>query len=824
VLNCEYQAINGRRDEAITPDGSIEPEWHDLFESINRHKTEGLQRWREDAARISRERGLAYRPASTDPGQTEGWSLDPLPWLISAERWAVLDMGIAQRVRLAGALLADLYGPQETLKKGVIPLGIVLNHLGFVRCLHGLPLESGIVGLGLSAFDLVRDSSGQTFVVNDRLDCPFGLGLALENRTIINKVLPRLFRRCGVRRIGGFFTDWFNHLGRCAPSAKAEPLVVILDDSEQKDDSEISFLANYCGITRVHPSDLTVRDGRVWIRALRGLVPVDVIWKTIHGNTMDSLESELVSHCGIAGIFEAIRCGNVAVSSHPGLEVLQSPGLYPFLPAICKELLGEELLIPSVATWWCGAQVARSHVLANLDQMVIKSVGNTRRVKTQYGRLLSKEALAELEAKIKANPEDFVGQEELNISSIPTVHPEGLVPRSAVLRSFSFVDAQGVVQVMPGGLARVTPLEGSIVSTPATGESKDVWVRSLKEETPYSIASVLSHSNLRVPDIVPSRTGENLFWTGRYAERTAVAARFASRLIDCRSRGLSGLKGFEDRHEALLVQSLFTLFECADWLKKKTPDERLIAIIRDPDCPAGIMFSLERFHFATQAAREEWSPASILAIGSCYDGWNKAVKKIEGSFFPLEADLDALLLHLTAFLGLNLDSMTRDLGWALLDAGRRLERASTVCGLLRILIKGDLEGDMNTIFNESILYFMDSVRTYQSTYLDKPVTSLTTLLLLGLPDYPRSVRGLLDRLALVLRKLPIPTHQSYPANLIPVMQEKLATFVARLNQWKVADTFERNETLVFLDQMLELLDLLSDELTTSYFSHAQKQS
>ncbi len=823
MLDCGYKALNGRRDEAIALDDNIEPEWQDLFESISRHKIEGLQEWRQDAARISRERGLAYRPASTDPGQAEGWSLDPIPWFISAERWAELDAGIAQRIRLAGALLADVYGAQNVLKKGIIPNGIILNHQGFVRSLHNLPLGSGVVGLGLSAFDLVRDSSGQTFVVNDRLDCPFGLGLALENRTIINKVLPRLFRRCGVRRIGGFFTDWFNHLGQCAPVAKTEPLVVILDDSEHKDDSEISFLANYCGITRVHPSDLTVRDGRVWIRALRGLVPVDVIWKTTHGNTMDSLESDIVSIRGIAGIFESIRSGNVAVSSHPGSEVLQSPGLYPFLPTVCRELLGEDLLIPSVLTWWCGDSNSLSHVIANLSKMVIKSVGNTRRVKTQYGRMLSKEELAELKAKIMANPEDFVGQEELNISSIPTVRPEGLLPRSAVLRSFSFVDSSGVVQVMPGGLARVTKFEGAIVSTPAMGESKDVWVRSLREETPYSIASVLSHSNLRVPDIVPSRTGENLFWTGRYAERVAVAARFASRLIDCRSRGLSGTKGFEDRHEALLIQSLFTLFDCTSFLKKKTADESLMAIIKETTCPAGIMFNLERFYFATQAAREEWSPASILAIGSCYDGWKNAVEGID-SYFRLEADLDSLQLHLTAFLGLNLDSMTRDLGWALLDAGRRIERAKTVCGLLSILIKGDLAGDMNTIFNESILYFMDSVRTYQSTYLDKPVTCLTTLLLLGLPDYPRSVFGLLDRLSFVVKKLPVPNHQNHPGDLIPVMQDRLSKFVVRLNQMRTCDDFVRSETLVFLEEMLELLDTLSDELTTSYFSHALKQT
>ncbi len=820
MASLGYAPLPNRRDEAFDSNGEVIPEWSGLFESISRHGGDILDDWESVASRISRERGLAYRPASVEADADAGWTLDPLPWLISSEKWKPLESGISQRTRLYQALLKDAYGEQRMLSEKLIPAEILLAHNGFVRSLHNLTPGADCVGLGMSAFDIARDTVGNPFVVNDRFDSPFGLGLALENRTVINKVLPRLFRRCGVEQIGQFFIDWFKFLVRQAPGGKENPLVVILDPSRQDEDSEISFLANYCGVLRVHPADLTVRGGEVWIKTLRGLVPVDVIWKLMPGKRIDALESEIRGGGGISGIFEVMRMGRVSLASHPGSEVLQSPGFYPYLPKLCRAFLGESLELAPVATWWCGTSKALSHVTTNLSKMVIKSVGHHHEFQTQYGSRLSAADLEALEARIKAHPESFVGQEELRISTVPTVRSGGLAPRGAVLRAFSFPDEEKGAVVMPGGLARVSSADGSVVSTRGEGESKDVWISTGRLPGGFSIASVLERSHPAVPDIVPSQKGENLFWSGRYAERAHAASRFASRVLSCREQGFSNDDQFEVDHENFLIQALFEVFDSEKLLETVVDqDKRLEMVLLDPECPAGIAYNLNRFHYATQATRESWSPASIRAIESAGELWRKVSKQSDPEL-NYSSDLFELQLTLSGFLGLNLDSMTRDEGWALLDAGRRIERGKMITSLLIFLLEGKFEDDMKSLLNESFLFILDSARTYQRRYQDKPQTAFTAQLLLGEVDYPRSIKHVIDRLAEICEKIPDPSQHAHPRALVAAAGEELSVLNERIAIEIDAGIFLDAELVVELRKLRDFFINLSDQITVSYFSHA----
>ena len=816
-----YVPGSGVRDEAVLPDAGINPAWSEFFESYQRHGSGVLKEWREVALRISRDRGLAYRP---DLGEGSHWTLDPIPWIFPQAEWSLLEAGIAQMTRLYSAILADLYGPQTLLDRGLVPASIILAHRGYLRVLHDCPPSAKMIGLGMTAFDLARDSAGKAFVLNSRFDCPYGLGVALENRTVVNRVLPNLFRRCQVRRIGYFFNDWFDYLAERAPAVEEgeTPRIVVLDSDSGNVNSEIGFLANYCGITRVVPSDLTVRGGKVSLKTLNGLKPVDVIWKVTHGRDLDPLDANWRWTAeGVPGIFEAMRHGKVAVASHPGAEVLQSPGLFPFLRPICRELLAEELLLPPVETWWCGDPVARSHVLANLPNMVVKSVGHHSDFRTRYGQRQSAAELAELAARIEAEPERFVGQEQIEISTVPTSREDGLVPRGAVLRSFSFLDSKGAPRVMPGGLGRVSTAEGVIISTRESGESKDIWVRALAPDAPISIERRLEQSRAISPEVVPSRRGENLYWAGRYGERTDSIARFANRLVIGRTSGFSYGRDLEAKHEKTLVEALFHVFEADDVVRTTgDPDKRLALILSDGNCVAGVGANLNSFYRASMAAREEWSITSIFAIESARARWFGGTPAVYESPFPYERELQNLALNLAAFHGFNLDSMTRDEAWALLDAGCRIERTSILAGLLSYLLEVDEPEPMGNLLDESVLFVSDSLGTYQSKFHSVPTTGLTLKLLLGEEDYPRSMRYLLARLANVFEKLTAPSRSAHPRERILPMQAELDGFLHLLGEGSDFSPEKRKAALAFLASIRERGNELHDYLTTTYFSHA----
>lgn len=819
-----YAPLASRRDEAMNADGSLRTEWHDVFESVGRHGNEVLSTWRNETARISRERGLAYRPDRIDATDRNGsWTLDPIPWVFSRASWQTIEEGIGQRIRLYAAILEDLYGgPQRILSEKLLPAEILFSHPGYLRCLHDIPPGARHIGLGIVATDLGYDSSGRLFALNDRFDRPFGLGLSLENRTVVNTVLPNLFRRCRVRRIGRFFVDWFDHLASCAPPDSETRRVAIVDATPEEKDSEISFLANYCGILRVIPSDLTVRDGRVWLKTIGGLEPIDVLWKYAAGRSLDPLETSQGYGRGVTGIFEALRQGNVTIASHPGCEALQSPGLFPYLAKICRTLLEEELQIPPVATWWCGDKGPRNHVLENLSTMVVKPVGLHSEASTCYGSRLTEEERSHLRARIEAEPERFVGQEELMLSSVPVSTDEGLVPRGAVLRTFSFPGKEGAPEVMPGGLARVSTREGVVVSTRQTGMSKDVWVRDHQVDSKISIAKAVRRSRLTSPETVTSHAAENLYWAGRNAERLDFISRFLTRILHGRTLGFAHSDEIESEHEALLVEALFTMSECESWLSDSIPpDEKLRLLLVDEKCPVSIVRNLANFYRTTNAIREQWSPSSVLAIESIRKTWSEGTRGLTG-YFAFHSPLENLQLSLAAFLGMNLDSMTRDHGWVMLDAGRRIERAANIVNLLTFLVRREVEGPLETLLNESALFISDSLGTYQSLYRTEPRLGPMMRLLLGENDYPRSLQFLFHRLEQVLAKLPKPSRRRHPGDLIAQANEHIQVFSEKLERDLEKLEAIRHYAEGDLTLLGKELRALSDHLTKSYFSHADE--
>ena len=521
-------------DEMLDASGKVNPHWDAFIQALSTLGLKEMTACHKEGVRLLRENGVTY--VMHGEKQHRPWELDPIPLIISSSDWDAISAGLKQRAEVLNLILADLYGEKRLIKDGLIPPEVVYAHGGFLRPCHALvPLDG--THLVMSAADLARDVTGQICVLSNRTQAPSGAGYALENRTVLARTLPHLFGELGVRRLSFFFRAMRNSLAQIAPRNKGNPHIVLLTPGPYNETYfEHAYIANYLGYTLVQGDDLTVVDGHVYLKSLDGLQLVDVILRRVDDVFCDPLELRQDSLLGVAGLLEAIRQGNVAVANPPGSSVLENPGLIPFLPNIAKRFTGEDLQLPSVETWWCGHAAQRDYVLTNLNKVVVKPIYRQPGEKPLFGTELSTSELNTLRNRINAAPHLYVGQQHVHFSTTPTLIEGKLEPRRAILRSFLFSEKDGYA-VMPGGLTRCegkrsvglarSDSADSIVSIQDGGISKDTWLLAPEPEPHISL---WQHPTER-PNIsedshgLSSRSAENLFWVGRYAERAEGHAR-----------------------------------------------------------------------------------------------------------------------------------------------------------------------------------------------------------------------------------------------------------------------------------------------------------
>ena len=819
----------GSWDEMVDPQGKVRPAWTATARWLSSHQSSDLEAAGTEIRRLLRENGVTYSVHGAKGEDPRPWLLDPLPWLVSQDDWKTIETGLIQRAELLDAILTDLYGDRTLVREGWIPPELISAHRGYLHACRGMKLPSKRQ-LILAAADLARGPDGRMWVVNDRAQAPSGTGYAVENRVVMTRSMPRLFHRNGVRRVASFFHTLRDTLDALPSlSGGRSPRIVILTPGPQNETYyEHAFLASYLGYTLVQGDDLTVRDGRVWLASLGGLEPVDVIIRRVDAWFCDPLELKEDSQLGVPGLLEAIRQGQVTVVNHPGSGVLENPGLMAFLPGIARHLRGEDLILPSAATWWCGDRDAREHVLGHLDEMVVKSIHRNPTFGTRFGPELSKTELADLRQRILARPEAFVGQEQVGFSSLPVFNGTRLEPRRGVLRGFLTAAADGSYVVMPGGLTRVAATtEAKIVSSQLGGVSKDTWV--LGTDTEPFVSLLRESPELAEPDArtAPSRAGENLFWTGRYAERAEGTARLLRRAVLAFVDDLGEDENDATRHREILMHGLLGATNAGPIHPEKSSsavsdEEEILSMLADPLRSGSLPSILRSFRYSAFAVRDLWSPDSWRVIDTILADWTDPAA-VPSRLEPFSAPLNRLIIDLTALLGLNLESMTRDAGWRLLDTGRRIERAQFLIGVLRHFLVTARSPREELLVMESVLAALDSLVTFRKRYRTAPRLELVLELLLLEPNNARSLLYQIDRISLNLEALP---RQPHAARLTPE-QRLLVETGSRLRLVEIRRLTERTDSSrrrldVFLDHMSRSLAHLSDALTLTYFRHADR--
>ncbi len=531
-----YESTAGFYDEAVNRAG-LRPHWKIAVDSLAQIGKEGLERRWAEARRLIHDNGVTYNVYNEEQTSTRPWQLDPVPLMMDPTEWQFLEQAVIQRAQLFNHILSDLYGPQELLKSGKLPPELVFPNPAFLRPCWGIQPPGGVYLPTYSA-DLARSPDGRWWVLGDRTQAPSGAGYTIENRLVMTRVLPDVFRKAGVRRLAGYFQAYRDSLRQLAPNHRDNPRVVVLTPGPYSETYfEHAFLARYLGYTLVEGGDLKVRDGKIFLKTLGGLLQVDVIVRRQDDSFCDPLELRGDSMLGVPGLVQVARAGNVAIINPLGSGLAESPAYEAFLPSLCQSLLGEELQLPTVATWWCGQRRERNYVLEHLDQLVIKSTYPTLRREALnnpiFGNQLSTLERAELAQKIEAEPIKYVAQERVSLSTVPTWEDGELRPRHAVLRVFAARSGDGY-RVLPGGLTRISPaFDSMMVSMQFGGGSKDTWVAGQDESPSLTLLKPPAHplTISRTTFDLPSRVADNLFWLGRYAERTETVLRVARTIL-----------------------------------------------------------------------------------------------------------------------------------------------------------------------------------------------------------------------------------------------------------------------------------------------------
>jgi uncharacterized circularly permuted ATP-grasp superfamily protein/uncharacterized alpha-E superfamily protein len=812
-------------DEMVTGTGTIRPHWQPIVGALTTLPPLVFAERVERARRQFQENGVTYNVYNDPRGVDRGWSVDLLPLPIPPHEWAQIEAGLAQRAQLFNAILADLYGPQKLLHDKHFPASLVFGNARYLRPCAGL-VGTGANQLHFYAADLVRAGDGGWWVLSDRVDAPSGAGYALENRNVLARTLQEAFRAAPVRRLQPFFELWQAALQNLSPRGRDNPRMVLLTPGPYNETYfEHVYLARELGLTLVEGADLTVRDQRVFLKTLGGLQQVDVILRRQDSEFCDPLELRADSSLGVVGLVQAVRAGNVVIANPLGAGLVESPALAAFLPVLSRTLLGEDLAIPSVATWWLGQRQALAEVEDAFARMVIKPSFPSRGVEPVFAGTLTGAERARLLAEIKAAPWRYCAQERVQSSAMPVWTPAGLTPQPMVLRVF-VVNDNGRFVAMPGGLTRVSgDVQKPIVSMQRGGVSKDTWVLAADALDPVVVPSPAA---ARVPPIrrsgddLPSRAAEDLFWLGRYIERLDNSAR----LLRCAlSRIGAGNVGPREQLEITIANRLAASYGLIDQRLIGMPaDSTSIAQALAQACSPGPAMNemFRAIQRLTTSVRQRLSVDMWNVANNLLGDVRGRMKQNPNDVDRLLRGLDQLIEVLAALGGMTGENMTRHAGWRFLDMGRRLERSLFSVTAARGAIGPPGNGREPGL--RVALELCDSSITYRSRYLMLPRLAPVLDLVLTDDTNPRALAFQLVAMTAHIDALPRREERPFSG-----MEEKLAHgALAALRLFDIEALSQTATVAAALDRLRDLLEdtsrrmlALSDAVSRAYFSHVK---
>ena len=840
LLQSYKEKINSY-DEVLDKNGQVKPYWKGLFDTLESIGIEELELRNQEIVKKLRENGVTYNVYDSNKESNRAWKLDPIPFLIHESEWKSIEKGLKQRAHLLDLILKDLYGPQSLIKNAIIPAELVFDNSGFLLPCFDIRQKHDKQLLNY-AVDLARGPDGKMWLLDNRTQAPSGAGYALENRIVMSKVIPELNTKTYRSRLSPYFSQLQQTVDTLGNNTNENPNVVFLTPGPGNETYfEHVYLSSYLGYTLVQGNDLLVRDGFVWLKSIDQLERVDVIIKRLDDEWCDPLELRRDSLLGIPGLLQVIRLGNVSVVNPPGTSILENYGLMAFMQNACKFLLKEPLLMPSVATWWCGQTKELNFVLANLPKLIIKKTNRKQGFRSIYGRLLKIEQLEDLKKLILKNPKDFVAQEEVSLSTTPSFIDGSIEPRYAAIRAFLITEGDDY-KVMQGGLTRSSAVKDKFeISNQLGGISKDTWVITDSPIEYHEKSIERKNTNNQLNNSLTSRNAENLFWLGRLCERTMALRSFLKIILSRLNENVTKHSNKQPEFLVVLLKSLTHLTQTYPGFVGKevkdgetfdneaifeNPIAELLLLINDPTKMGSVVYNLQSLLNTINQVSEKWNHDTRRIINLVDDSLFVLKKTNTNNINYVNHSLDKLHIRLFSFYGNIYETLPRDNGFYLLETGKNVERILSLISVFRSTFNFKKIEEEEAVLMEAILENHHLLAQYRNIYKSHLSLKAVINMVFLEKNLPYTLTYLLDTLSYYLSKLP-KTNDPHRLSIAEKSALEASTIVKLIDAESLVQVDSATQFRPQLDETLskvfELVCHVSNNLASLYFNHSVMQ-